>query len=395
MERKNGRLVALVSSVAVAAVVTGGVLAYRQAPNDGGGSSAAPLPGQPTPKASVKTPSRTPVLTPSATPSSTPTLTSPSTPPVTAHPVEIEVDLAGLATGPGTDVTHLAGREVRGGGPTVKIPGSQRIVEFARLGNGVVAMVRTDGGGDELLVTGTGQPTRRIPHVSTLAADETGTAAAYSTTVVNPDGVVTRGGSVHYLSAGGTAKTLALPGDTFALRVVAVLDGKVYYKSTDEHADVERLYEWSPATTTPKLVKAITATAVLSRDGRYATSHRNGPSSVCHAVRVVATGKKLWETCKADLLDFTPDSGVTIGRGYAGGTAMIRITAQDTKTGKLLHAWTGFFENVVAEDNQHVLISTAGATGAAFIRCAVSTGACEYAVPPGDAELRLDSRMTI
>lgn len=389
MERKNGRLVALVSSVAVAAVVIGGVLAYRQAPNEGGGSAAAPLPGQPTPKASVKTPARTPVVTPSSTPPSTPS----STPPPTAHPVEIEVDLATLATGRGTDVTHVAGREVRGGGPTVKIPGSQRIVEFARLGNGVLALVRTATGSDELLIVGKEQPTRRIPNVTTLAADERGTAAAYSTSAVTPDGIVSGGGSVHYLSASGTTKTVAFPAGSSTPKVVAVLGGKVYYRSMDDQAEFGRLFAWTPGTT-PKLVNPMTGPTALSRDGRYASSFGNGSNNVCNGVHLVATGKKLWETCKADLTDFTPDGRVTVSSGYAGNTPLVRIAAQDTRTGKLIHAWTGFFVRAIAEDDQHLLISTGGATGASLVRCKITTGACDYAVPPSDTELRLDPRTT-
>ena len=389
MEQKNGRLIALVASIAVAAVATGGVLAYRQAPDAGSGSEAAPLPGQPTPRA----PSKTPVVTPSPTPSPPST---PSPPKVTTIPVEIEVDLTSLAKGRGTDLTHLAGREVRGGGPTVKIPGSQRIGTFVRVGDDVLATVRTDGSTDELLTVGAGHPTRRTPNVASLVGNEQGTAAAYSTNRVTPDGIVTKGGSVNYVAADGTRKTLPLPDDTFALGVVAVLDGKVYYRLTDERAgEIERLYEWIPATSTPKLVKTVTAATVLSRDGRYVASRRNASGGICTAVHVVATGKKLWQTCKAGLTDFTPDSGVTVGRGYAGNTPIIRITAQDTRTGKLIHAWTGFFADAIAEDDQHILISTEGATGASLVRCTITTGACEYAVPPGDTEVRFNPRMAL
>ncbi|MEU4390364.1 hypothetical protein [Kribbella sp. NPDC023855] len=387
MERKNGRLVALVSSVAVAAVVIGGVLAYRQAPDEGG-SAAAPLPGQATPKAPVKTP----IGTPSATPSLIP---SPSTPPVTAKPVEIEVDLTSLAKGRGTDLVHLVGREVRGGGPTVKIPGSQRIERFARLGDDVLAVVGTDGATTDLLVVGAGHATRRIPKVDTLVTDQRGTAAAYTTLQVNAEGIVTRGGDLHHLSATGVTKTLDLPEDVFALKVVALLNDKVYYRVTDEQAgDVERLYEWTPGATAPKLVKTVTAALLLSGDARYAVSWRNGSVSVCNAVHVVATGKKLWETCKAGLTAFTPDTRVTVSRGHVGDTPIVRVAAQDTRTGKLLRAWKGFFANAVAEDDQHVLISTEGATGGSLVRCAVATGDCEFAVPLGNAELRLDPGMT-
>lgn len=389
--RPNVQPTVVVAAIAVAAVVIGGVLAYRQGP-DSGGPAAAALPGQ-----TASTPGTTLLKTPSLTPSSPPpTPGTPSAVPSTGrNPVEIPVDLTSLATGRTTNAIHLAGREVRGGGPALKIPGSQQIGDFARLGDDVLAIVRTDGASDELLTVGAGHPTRHTPNVATLAADKQGTAAAYSTVVVNSDGVVTRGGSVHYLSAGGTAKTLVLPDDTFALRVVALLNGKVYYRSTDEQAgDTERLYEWTPGAPPPKLVKTVTATTVLSADGRYAASRRNASGGSCTTVQVVATGKNLWKTCKADLMDFTPGGGITLGRGYVGNTPMVRITAQDTATGKLIHAWTGFFANVAAEDDQHLLISTEGATGASLVRCEITTGACEYAVAPGSVELRLDPGMT-
>jgi hypothetical protein len=395
MKLGNG---ALIASVAVAAVVIGGVLAYRQGPATGG-PDAAPLPG-PAALTPGTTLSRTPAVTPSLTPPSLPSKPpgTPGTPgqaPSTGgNPVEIPVDLTSLTAGRGTEAIHLAGREVRGGGPAIKIPGSQPIGDFARLGDDVLATVRTDGASDELLIVGAGHPTRHIPNVATLVADKQGTAAAYSTVVVNSDGIVTRGGSVHYVPAGGTTKTLVLPDDTFALGVVALLNGKVYYRSTDEQAgDTERLYEWTPRTTTPKLIKTVTSTTVLSADGRYATSRRNASGGVCTTVQVVATGKNLWKACKSDLTDFTPGGGVTLGRGYVGDTPMIRITAQETSTGKLIHAWTGFFANVAAEDDQHLLISTEGATGASIVRCEIITGACEYAVAPGSAELRLDPGM--
>ncbi|WP_328332892.1 hypothetical protein OHA70_15155 [Kribbella sp. NBC_00382] len=399
LKAKNGPLVAVVASVAVAAVVIGSAIAYWQGP-ESKASGATPLPGlSSTPSETpIVTPSRTPSITPSTPPSTAGTPGTPGTPakpPSTGNPVEIPVELTSLATGRSTDAIHLAGREVRGGGPAIKIPGSQRIGDFARLGADLLATVGTDGVNDELLIIGAGHPIRKVPNVDTLVADRQGTAAAYSTLVVNSDGIRTRGGAVHYLPAGGTTKTLPLPADTFALRVVALLDGKVYYRSTDEQAgDIERLYEWTPGTATPRLVKAVTATTMLSADGRYAASRRNTTTGTCTTVQTVATGKDLWKACKTDLMDFTPGGGVTLGRGYVGDTPMVRITAQDTRTGKLIHAWTGFFANVAAEDDEHLLISTEGVTGASLVRCEITTGACEYAVAPGDAALRLDPGMT-
>lgn len=396
MVQVNARLTAVVAAVAVAAVAGGGAFAYQQRPQ-AGGTAAAPLLAQSSRPTPSLTPSATP-STPAPVPSSIPTATpKPSgTPtPAPSNPVEIPVDLATLTKGRSPAVTYRFGREVRGGGPTIKIPGSQRIESFVRLGDDVLAVVGTDGSTNELLVIGAGHPTRRIPNANTLVADKHGTAAAYTTVQVNADGIVTRGGDLHYLSATGATKTLDLPDDVFALKLVALLNGKVYYRVTDEQAgEVERLYEWTPGTTTPKLIKTVTATLILSEDGRYATSWRNGSTNVCNAVHVVATGKKLWETCKAGLTDFTPDGRVTISRGYAGKTPMVRIAAQDTKTGKVIHAWTGFFANALAEDDKHVLISTEGATGGSLVRCVIATGDCEFAVPLSNAELRLDPGMT-
>lgn len=395
MVQKNARYAAVVAAVAVAAVAGGGAFAYQQRPQ-AGGTAAAPLQAQ----SSRPTPSVTPSALPSTpAPSLIPIATpkpsgTPRTTPTPSNPVEIPVDLATLAKGRNPEVTYRSGREVRGGGPAIKIPGSQRIEKFARLGEDVLAVVGTDGVTKELLVIGAGHPTRRVPNVNMLVTDQRGTAAAYTTVRLTADGMVTRGGNLHHLSATGATKTLYLPDNTRALRVVALLDGKVYYQSTDT-GDVQRLYEWTPGTTTPKLVKTVTAATMLSEDGRYATSWPIASGSVCNIVHVVATGKKLWETCKSVLTDFTPDGRVTIGRGYAGRTPMVRITAQDTKTGKLIHAWTGFFADAVAEDDQHVLISTEGATGGSLVRCVIATGNCEFAVPLSNAELQLDPGMTL
>lgn len=397
MVQKNARLAVVVAAVAVSAVAGGGAFAYQQRPQ-AGGATAAPLPTQSTRPTPSSTPSALPSTpAPSAVPTATPKPSgTPSTPaPAPSNPVEIPVDLASLGKGRSPAVIYRSGREVRGGGPTIKVPGSQRIERFARLGDDVLAVVGTDGATTDLLVIGAGHSTKRIPNVDTIVTDKGGTAAAYTTHQLNAEGMVTKGGDVHHLSATGAIKTLDLPDDVFALRVVALLNGKIYYRFTDEQAgDIERVYEWIPGAKTPKLVKTVTATLILSQDGRYATSWRNGPTNVCNAVHVVATGKKLWETCKAGLTDFTPDGSVTIGRGYAGDTPMVRITAQDTKTGKVIHAWTGFFANAVAEDDKHVLISTEGATGGSLVRCVIATGDCEFAVPLSNAELRLDPGMT-
>jgi hypothetical protein len=92
---------------------------------------------------------------------------------------------------------------------------------------------------------------------------------------------------------------------------------------------------------------------------------------------------------------FTPDGTIAVGASADGdGYADLRASALDAKTGTLLREWTGpAFKKTVVEDDQHFLIQAdeGPETKAAIVRCTVTTGACELAVPPTTGELLLGS----
>lgn len=403
--QRNARLTAITAAVAVAAVAVGGAVAYRQVPrNVAADNSAAPLTTPSTTPTSTPTPTPTaptPIPAPTRTPSLQPT---PSTPPPTAaakpstpkpppaNQVEIPIDLAALTTGRSPKVAYRIGREVRGGGhPATKIPTSEQLVDFARLGKDLFVIVRTDGV-DILLTVSPGQKTKRTPSVETLVTNAAGTAAAYVRKNAGTDGIPTLGGTVYYVTAAGTAKQLELPANALGPKVLGLIDGKVYFESTDGHPDnPDLLYRWDPGSGKVEQVKNIESAVALSADGRFATAliaTANGDLN-CTTVHQVATGKKLWQDCKANLTGFTPDGAVTIGWDYIGNTPMMMITARSTNTGKLIHSWTGFLSTATAEDNEHILITTEGGAGGSLVRCAISTGACEYAVAPTGPEVRV------
>jgi hypothetical protein len=381
MKGRNGRLIALVASVAVAAVVIGGVLAYRQGPHSGG-EAAAPL--------SVPT---TPRTTPSA--SATPSKTPPTTPPATttpgkpSGPVKITLNLAKLPKGREPQLPYLVGRVVRGGaGGPATIPGTADIHGVARVGGQVFAVV-AKGQGTELLKLGPGDgEVVRVPDVSALVTSADGAVAAYSTTPIGDQGEELQGGTLYSEDVMGLRK-LNLP-KAWGVRVLAVVNGKVYYDANDTQGGPSEFYSWTPGAAKAVRLKASSPTGV-SPDGRVVASMgliSDGGS--CSDVAEIATGKRLWKTCESSIQGFTPDGRTAFGGdayadGYCSGTA----SALDALTGVVLREWTSCFFQTVPEDDQHLLIVVDAENGGGedgngqrgIIRCTITTGTCELATP--------------
>lgn len=391
MRQKNGRLVIAVAAVAVAAVVIGGVLAYRTGPrteND----AARPLSGQTTPAA---TPSKTPSTSP------TPPTTSPTTPtatPSAAGPAKVVLKLSKLPTGRAPQVAYLVGREVRGGaGQPVKIPGTGQIQEVARLGDEVLAVV-TKGEGTELLKIGYAPEPERTPDVtSVVTTDDETTAAAYATTRTGPGGQALRGSTVYaYLAADDQVHKISLP-KAWDTRVLAYQGGKIWFRGGDsDGATSWRLYTWVPGTPRATEVKTISSPTGLTRDGTVAASRNvSADFGTCSSLTQVSTGKRLWRTCEYQITSFTPDGTVAVGApAHQDGYADLMVSALDTNTGAHLKQWTGLsFKKTVVEDDQHFLIlaDDGPETNAAIIRCSITTAACELATPLTTQELVLGS----
>ncbi|NEA35552.1 hypothetical protein [Streptomyces sp. SID13031] len=397
-QHRNGRLVAVVASVAVAAVVVGGVVAYRQAPQTGG-PAAAPLPGQSTPTPST-TPSKTavvtPPLTPSLTPPSVPSKTPSSAPPGFTGPTKIALNLTKLAKGRDPQVPYLVGRVIRGGpGGPITIPGKQEIYEFARTASWVYAVV-AKGVGTELIKDGPGDDqVERVPDVSAVVSSADGTTAAFSTTRTGELGQALKGG-VLYFDEGLTQQKLNLPAAT-KLRVLAVVSGKVYFKANDDETGPSALYSWTPGAAKATRIKADSPTGI-SRDGRLVASRglvSDGGS--CTDIAEIATGKRLWKTCENTIGGFTPD-GLTVfgGPAYLDGYCSRTASALDGVTGVLRREWSSCFLQTVPEDDQHLLYLADAENGQgegngqrAIIRCTIPTGACELATPLTKASVKI------
>jgi hypothetical protein len=387
MRQNNGRLIALVAAVAVAAIAVGGALAYRQAPQDGLEAEAAPLSGSPSP-----TPSTT-RSTPSATPSPTQAKKTPT--PTTTGPVKTEVNLAKLSDGRAPQVAYLTGRTVRGGaGQDVKVPGTGGIQAVARFRQSVLAVVSAGDNTTEMLtIDEDGTVRRKTPNVNQIATTEDGTGAAYLTALVSDLGEQSPGTTV-YAEQKGIQK-LTVP-DVWNATLIGYVNEKVYfYASAKEASSTWSLYEWTPGASKATVIKTVPKPTAVSGDGTKAASLTTmNDYNSCTTVLSIASGKRLWKTCDYQVDGFTADGATAIAGpfyrdGYGDGIA----AALDAKNGTLLHEWSGVFRQTVAEDDQHLLIlaDNGEETPASIIRCTITTGACERATPLAKGTLLIGS----
>ncbi|MDX6280692.1 MAG: hypothetical protein QOH03_1763 [Kribbellaceae bacterium] len=387
---KNGPLIAVVASVAVAAVVIGSAIAYWQGPHDKS-TGAAPLPG------TSNTPSLTPSTTPPSkvtsrpTPKPTPTLTPkpPSTPPpssttTSSGPTTVDLTVSKLPGGRAPQIPYQVGGEVRGGaGQPRKIPDGAMLV--GRMNTDVMAVVRTDKG-SELQRIAYGS-VRRTPGVSSLVITADQSAAAYAAGTLSHRGPISKGGAVY--AEAGSIRKLDLP-NSWEVEVLAYRGGKVYFRAGTSEKGDRLLYEWTPGAVKAVAIPTVRFPTAISPDGTVAASRSLlTDAGTCSTVTAVATGKQLWRTCENWLTHFTPDGRTVIGSdAYGDGYCARETAALDAATGRLIREWKGCFLDFAAEDDQHVLIVAVAAGGggdpgtkSAIIRCDIGTGQCERATP--------------
>jgi hypothetical protein len=374
MPNNNGRLIAVVASVAVAAVAVGAALAYRQGPKAGEAQAAAPLTGSPSPS-----------LTPTPTLSATP-----STP---AAVTETTVNVSKLAEGRAPQVPYLVGREVRSGAQSLgTIPGKGSVIRVGQLQGAVlaVALYEPDGDGTELLKVESGKLIRRTPDVSSLVTTSDTRAAAYAAARLSSLGVTTKGATV-YAENADSVESLKLP-NSWEVQVLAYTDGKVYYRASDAETGPWKLYSWVPGDAKGQLIKAVTSPTAVSTNGRTAAAQpvRN-EDGTCSNVVQVPSGTQFFRTCDFQIRGFTPSGATAYGdehntEGFCSGVA----AAVEASSGEVLHQWNGCFQEMGVEDDQHVLVvayaTPAGQTEkvkTAIIRCTITTGSCERATPIG------------
>jgi hypothetical protein len=391
MRQLNARLTVVVAAVAVAAVVGGGVFAYRQGPQDSD-TGASPLSGQPSPSS---TPTPTPTPKPPATPSRSPSVAPTATPPPPTAPGitgsrKLEISLAKLPEGRAPQLVHTLERKVSGGpDQAFTVPGKDRIVAAAQAGSSTyvlesrepdLVLVRTNNGGES----------SEVRDVTTLVGAVDGSYAAFASQKQTSTGEQLAGSTVYAENGGELRYKLSLP-DSWNVQVIAVADGKVFYAATRSESGVPKLYSWVPGRSAATPVRGIASPTAVSADGALvAAAESIGGAGSCSYVTELATGKKLWRTCEYMIMGFTPDKSVAIGApAYGDGYAPMGSWALDGKTGRVLREWNGVaFREVRAEDDQHLLmeVDDGPETKGAIIRCTISTGDCERATPitPGD-----------
>jgi hypothetical protein len=118
-----------------------------------------------------------------------------------------------------------------------------------------------------------------------------------------------------------------------------------------------------------------------------------GEYRACSTVNELATGRSLWRTCEFQIQSFTPDGRTAIATPpYDDGWAGASVAALDTRDGTLLRQWSGAnFVSSLAEDDQHVLmlIDDRESMPRGVLRCTITTGACESAIPLGPIRIGL------
>ncbi|WP_371406708.1 hypothetical protein OHA10_14410 [Kribbella sp. NBC_00662] len=375
MRVQNGRLVALVAAVAVAAIAGGGALAYRQGPETAE-AEAAPLSTSPS-KGSPTTPK------PTATPSKTPT---PSSTPSSTGPLKTKIVLNKLPTGRAPQIAYLTGRTIRGGaGGDIKVPGTAGIQEVARLGSSALAVV-TKGYGTEMLTIDTdGKVTARTPDITQIVTTDDGLGAAYVGSRLKDTGEETGVTSLYAEQAQGQAgvQKVTMP-NIWNPALLGYLNGKVYFDASKTQDGTSTLYEWTPAQSKVIPIDSVPKAMAVSSVGTAGSLTTLADQNSCSSLLTVPAGKRLWRTCDYQIVGFTPDGATAIAGpmyqdGYGNGIAAVL----DAKKGTLLHEWSGVFRQWVPEDDQHLLLlaDTGEETPASIIRCTVSTGACELATP--------------
>jgi hypothetical protein len=399
--RKNGRLAAGLASVAVAAVVIGGVFASQQGPS-GKASGAVPLPGPssaPTPTPTPKAPSATPSITaptPTPPPGSPTGVTPPSTATTTGAntgPATVEVAVDKLADGRAPQLPYLVDREVRGGpGGSVRIPGSGAILGIARLNTAALAVVeRVSPDKDKLpfgsdLVKVEYGEVHKTPDVSSVVSTADQSAAAYATTRFDAKGTLIKGADL-YAEVGGSVHRLELA-NSWNVEVLAYRGESVYFRTAATSGGPPTLSQWKPGAAKATSLKSVTSPAAVANDGTIAASLKQLNDGSCATVTEIATGSQLWRTCDSRLVGFTPDSRIAVGVAAAYESCSDTLTAQEARTGKLVRTWKGCFHDAVAEDDQH-LLAVAVVSGnpvqrgykLAIIRCSIPTGQCERSTP--------------
>ena len=376
----NRRLGTVLAAVAVAAVVAGGFVASRRAPQPDLGA-AAPL-------AAPKTPSAT------------------ASPPPFTGPATVPVDARKLPRGADPRVTYLRDRTVLGGsGLPVAVPGKVEIIGVGRLHDAVLTLqLRNVRSSSLVVLDASGKQIGQVAGVDSLVTSADGEAVAYASGGrFAPDGAegtegrAGAGGTVYYQrSITEPAKRLAQP-DVYNLAVLGVTNDTVYFQSGGAEGPWQ-LYRWQVDQPKPTLISKVRSPIVVASDGKLAAGlTAMNDSGMCTAMMDSTTGTQRWRTCQYQVTRLSRGNtfAAAISPGsFPYGDAL--TVALDVKTGNQLRKWTGpSLRDSVAEDEDHLLLQWHDqqdpVSRSALVRCTVSSGKCELATPLASGPLLLGS----
>jgi hypothetical protein len=360
----------LLATVAVAAVLAGGVLAARRGPQTELGA-AAPLAGAPKPA------------------------------PVFSGPAIVKVDAPKLVAGDAPKVTYLRDRTVLGAdGTAVQVPGRTEIIGVGRLQDAVLTVqLKSVTSASLVALDASGKQIGQVAGVDSLVTRADGQAVAYASggrfAPGTGEGKPGPGIVYHQRSMTEPARQLPQP-KSYDLTVLGVTDNTVYFRSGGIEGAWD-FYRWQVEEPKPTLIRTVRSPVAVSADGKLVAGLTSmNDSGMCTALMDATSGTQQWRTCEYQPIRFGPGSFVISTPPGSSPYGFELSAVLDVKTGNRLRQWTApTIRDAIAEDDDHVLLQWHDqqnpASRSALVRCTVSSGACELATPLASGPLLIGS----
>ncbi|MGH3498615.1 MAG: hypothetical protein ACRDP1_14225 [Nocardioidaceae bacterium] len=319
----------------------------------------------------------------------------------------VKVDFAVLPAGAPPSIPYTVGHTLHDGSAAVNLFGSQAITGVAVVQDKILTiqqygpvprLVELDLGGHYL-----GKPDAAV---SSLAGSADRRYAAYYVYSADKFGNPQPGGDlVRYDSSDHSYRQVALTG-VATVRVFAIVDGAVYFRTADQVDHRSTLMRWTPGSAPVAVAPGLTPTAVSDDGSLVATVTKLTGSGSCSEVRDLAAGTTLWHTCDHQILGFSTDGRyVWTGPDYADGYAATSTAVLDARTGEPVLNVEGApgsrqtsFMTAQFETDGRLLMQVEHSGRTALVRCDPAGGRCETAAGPtqgtvndGDAPYLLSS----
>lgn len=339
------------------------------------------------PATSGTAPSEGPTAEPSLSPTASPA-TEPPEQTITG-PKQVDIDFATL---PAADepprVPYLEGQVFVIGDSRVEVDVEGDVMGGVPFDGGAHVYVSRGGTGQLVRVTDGGTEQLGVAAGGPIASTDL-RWNAYAIGAADRFGNVDRGITLAIFdSSDGSTSTVELPLANY-VRMVALIDGTVYYKPEPPDGTRQPLSSWSTGQDGPTVVPGSYDATALSADGQlvaYLTEITD--SGTCTQVDDRIGGVPLFDTCDHQVRGFSPDGSYAWAvPSYSEGYSLGDLALLDVQTGEVIRRLPSFdngldFMDATFEDADHLLIQAEQGGQTALVRCTVSTGECEAATPP-------------